>query len=48
MEFRQGKVVKHKLNGDYVMMLEKGKEQYKVRLKNMETIYVYPFELEEK
>ena len=40
-----GKIYEHVLTHDYVLLLEKGKEQYKIRLKDYREIWVYAFEL---
>ena len=42
-----GKIYEHILSKDYVMVIEKGKEQYRIRLKDMREVWVYPFELKE-
>lgn len=42
-----GKKYEHVLTGDYVLLLEKGKEQYKIRLKDYREVWVYEFELKE-
>lgn len=44
--FDIGEIVKMRLNGDWVMILSKGREQYNVRTKDMREIYVYNFEIE--
>ena len=43
--FKQGQRVEHVLNKEYMLVLEKGKEQYKCRTKDFREIWFYEFEL---
>ena len=47
MELKIGNKYEHILTGDYVLLLEKGNEQYKIRLKDYREVWVYKFELKE-
>lgn len=44
-KFGPGEIVEHKINGDYLMVLKTGKEQYQCRTKDMREIWFYDFEL---
>ena len=43
--FKPGEIVEHKINGDYLIVLRAGKEQYLCRTKDMREIWFYDFEL---
>ena len=45
MEFKPGDIVEHKINGEYLMVLKKGKEQYLCRTKDMREVWFFDFEL---
>ena len=40
-----GQTYEHILNNDYVLVIEKGNEQVKIRTKSFADLYVYPWEL---
>ena len=44
-DIQVGQVYEHILNGDYVLAIETGNEQVKIRTKSFMELYVYPWEL---
>ena len=44
-DFEVGEIYEHVLNGDYVLVIGKGNEQVKVRTKQFQEVYVFPYEL---